>query len=103
MKGEGASPRKEFFYWGFGKFHAARMGKWKLHIQQRAPVHYGKEIILEQPELYDVEADLSEKYDRFEEFPEEVEKILKRIEEHKASTADALPDNLAKRIETAEE
>ncbi|MEL6250840.1 MAG: sulfatase [Bacteroidota bacterium] len=103
LKGEGASPRNEFFYWGFGKFHAARMGKWKLHIQQRAPVHYGKEVLLEQPELYDVEADLSEKYDRFEEFPEEVEKMMKRIEEHKASMTDVLPDNLAKRIETEEE
>lgn len=99
LKGVGNSPRSEFFYWTRGVLHAARMGKWKLHIQQREPVNYGRVVELDQPELYDVEADISEKYDRYEEKPEIVEKLLKRMEAHQASMSDALPDNLAKRIE----
>lgn len=99
LKDLGESPRKEFFYWGFGELHAARSGKWKLHIQQRQPVHYGKTVEMERPELYDLESDISEKYDKYEENPEMVAKLQAMINTHKEGMSDALPDNLAKRIE----
>ena len=36
----------------------------KLHIKQRKPVNYGNPtIILQKPELYDLNNDFSEKYD----------------------------------------
>ncbi|MEM6802957.1 MAG: sulfatase [Bacteroidota bacterium] len=98
LEGKGSSPRNEFFYWAFGELHGARIGAWKLHLRQRQPVQYWKEADLEHPELYHVEKDISEKYDRYEEIPDVVERIQNRIAEHIESTADALPDNLAKRI-----
>ena len=93
------SPRKEFFYWTRGKLHAARSGKWKLHILQREPVNYGKVVELERPELYDLETDISEKYDKFDAAPTKVAAIKVLMEAHEASMSDALPDNLAARIE----
>ena len=92
------SPRNEFFYWTRGKLHAARLGKWKLHILQRAPVNYGKVVELERPELYDLETDISEKYDKFDAAPAKVAALKALIEAHEAGMSDALPDNLAARI-----
>ena len=41
-----------------------RTEQFKLHIKQREPVHYGRPtIILDSPELYNLRADFSEKYD----------------------------------------
>jgi arylsulfatase A-like enzyme len=93
------SPRKEFFYWTRAKLHAARLGKWKLHIAQRPPVDYRKATDLEQPELYNLHADISEKYDRAKAMPEKVEALKTLIATHQADVADALPDNLAGFIE----
>ncbi len=92
------SPRSEFFYWAFGELHAARSGSWKLHIKQQQPVHYGTEVEMERPELYNVEEDISELHDRFEERPDIVNALQQRIETHKNDMQDALPDNLAGRI-----
>ncbi|MDA1121868.1 MAG: sulfatase [Bacteroidetes bacterium] len=92
------SPRSEFFYWAFGELHAARLGPWKLHIKQRQPVHYGNEIDMEHPELYNVEEDISELHDRFEERPDMVATIQQLIEVHQNDMQDALPDNLSGRI-----
>ena len=99
LKGTGTSPRKEFFYWTRGVLHAARMGSWKLHVQQREPVNYGKVVNLERPELYNVEADLSEKYDRYEAEPQIVAQIQALMKAHQETMKNVLPDNLAKRIE----
>ncbi|MEM9327717.1 MAG: sulfatase, partial [Bacteroidota bacterium] len=65
LRGESEeSPRSDFFYYSVGaKLFAARSGKWKLHLQQAEPVFYGTPTEpLEVPELYDLEADISEKY-----------------------------------------
>ena len=75
------------------------MGSWKLHIQQREEVNYGKKVPLKQPELYNVETDISEKYECATNFPEEVKMLLELCEKHKKDTEDALPDNLEARIE----
>ncbi len=96
--GKGESPRNEFFYWNRGELHAARIGPWKLHIKQREPVNYGKEVILEHPELYHLETDISEKYELSEEFPKQVKELLQMIDVHKEDMNDALPDQLAGRI-----
>jgi arylsulfatase A len=98
LKGEGTSPRDEFFYWTRGVLHAARKGKWKLHLQQREPVNYGKVVELAHPELYNLEADISEKYDKWAEKPEKAAEIEALIKAHQETMQDVLPDNLNARI-----
>lgn len=98
LKGSGGSPRTDFYYWTRGALHAVRSGRWKLHVRQREEVNYGKVVEMEQPELYDLEADISEKYDRAADYPEVVEKLLQLLAQHESDTGDALPDNLAGRI-----
>ncbi|NND05487.1 MAG: sulfatase [Saprospiraceae bacterium] len=96
--GMGTSPRKEFFYWNRGELHAARKGPWKIHLKQREPVSYGNEVILDQPELYHVEFDISEKHEIAQHYPEKIKELLELCDVHQADMADALPDNLAGRI-----
>ncbi len=70
------SPRTEFYYWRMAELHAVRSGKWKLHVKQTPPVVYWNKYEMERPELYEVESDLSEQYDRYLDEPEIVEKLL---------------------------
>lgn len=94
------SPREEFFYWGTkAELSAVRSGKWKLHVIQSEPVNYGKTVTLENPELYDVEADISEAYNVAEANPEEVLRLQNVLKVHRASMTNLLPDNLVNRIE----
>lgn len=98
LSGEGKSPRKEFHYWTRAKLHAVRSGPWKLHVLQREPVNYGRIAPMDGPELYNLEADISEAYDVAAAHPEIVSRLLKMIEAHELDTADSLPDQLAARI-----
>ena len=100
LTGETTSgPRNEFFYWNRGELHAVRQGPWKIHLKQREEINYGKEVILEQPELYHVEHDISEFYNLADSFPDVVQDLLKMSETHNQDMEDALPDNLEARIE----
>ena len=94
------SPREEFFYWTRAKLNAVRQGPWKMHVEQQAPVRYGKTVKLDKPELYHVESDISEKYDLANDNPAKITQLQELIQQHKATMKDALPDNLAERIET---
>ena len=96
--GTGKSMRQSFFYWNRGELHAARSGPWKIHLKQREPVNYGKEVLLDSPELYHLETDISEKYNLADAHPEKVAELQALCEKHLAGMADALPDNLAARI-----
>jgi arylsulfatase A-like enzyme len=98
LSGKGSSAREEFFYWNRGELHAARSGNWKIHIKQREPVNYGKERVLNHPELYNVETDISEKYELSESFPQKIAEMLDLCKKHQDDTADALPDQLEARI-----
>ena len=98
LKGED-SPRDHFFYWAFGELHAVRSGPWKLHVQQRLPVHYGKKVVLEAPELYHLEFDISEKHDVMTENPEVVRELQSLIEKHIRDTEGSTPDRLEARID----
>ncbi len=92
------SPRQEFYYWTRAKLHAVRFGKWKMHIEQQEPLTYWKKVILEEPELYNVESDISEKYNIAAEKSEIVAKLKAMLQTHEATMHDALPDNLEERI-----
>ena len=94
------SPRTEFFYWTDAKLFAVRSGKWKLHIQQTEPILYWKETeLLSDPELYDLEADISEKYNRSKAKPEVVDSLRRILLNHQVDITDPLPDNLSARID----
>ena len=77
-----ASPREEMFFWTNAQLHAVRWGPWKLHVKMREAINYGNEVRLGKPELYHLERDISEKYDVAEKYPESVEALRKKIEEH---------------------
>lgn len=94
------SPRKEFFYWAFAELHAYRNEQYKVHVKQREAVHYGRPTLeLNSPELYDLKADISEKYNVAETFPEVVSQLLGKMQLHLKDVEDALPDQLADRME----
>jgi arylsulfatase A len=98
LLGTGKTPRNEFFYWTQGTLNAVRSGPWKLHVQQREPVNYGRVVHLEKPELYHLEKDISEAYEVADEHPEVVASLLQMLEQHKEHTADSLPEQLGARI-----
>ncbi|MFN9626636.1 MAG: hypothetical protein ACK6AT_10320, partial [Planctomycetota bacterium] len=76
------SPRDTMFYWTNAQLHAVRKGPWKLHLKMREAVNYGKEVELPKPELYNIERDISEKYNLADKLPETVENMLKLVDEH---------------------
>ena len=84
LLGEGASPRKEFFYWTRGELHAVRSGPWKLHVKMREPINYGRAVVPDSPELYHVERDISEAFDVADQHPEIVARLLAMLKEHEA-------------------
>ena len=98
LTGESESPRKEFFYWAFGELHAVRSGPWKLHIQQRQPVNYGKIAEMEGPQLYHLESDISENYDQAAIEPEVVNNLKQMIQDHLKDVEGSTPDQLKLRI-----
>ncbi|MDG2396695.1 MAG: sulfatase [Flavobacteriaceae bacterium] len=94
------SPRNEFHYWAFAELHAIRKDKWKLHIKQRKPVMYSSPtIILDKPELYDLNSDISEKYDVSDKKPKIVSTMLKSIDLHLKDVEGSTPDQLVDRID----
>ena len=98
LSGEGKSPRDTFYYWARARLHAVRSGPWKLHVLQREAINYGRMAPMEGPELYHLEADISEAYDVAETHPEIVARLLRMIKAHELDTEDSLPDQLAARI-----
>lgn len=99
LKGHGSSPRTQFYYWGFGELHAVRSGPWKLHIQQRLPVNYDRLAEMDGPELYHLEADISEKYDQASAEPDVVSSLQLLINEHLEDVKDATPDQLVIKLD----
>ncbi len=84
LLGTGASSRQEMFYWTNAELHAVRSGPWKLHVKQREPVNYSKQVTLAKPELYHLERDISEAYNVADKHPEVVERLLKIAADHQA-------------------
>ena len=93
-----SSPRKTFFYWAFGELHAVRHKDWKLHILQREPINYENKIKLKTPELYQINADISEKYNVAKDNPKTVILLKNLIERHLNDVKDSFPDQLRERI-----
>jgi hypothetical protein len=64
------SPRDYFFYYKQNNLEAVRNKKWKLHIQKN-----GKKI----RELYDLDNDISEENNLYDEHPGIVKKLMEQI------------------------
>ena len=60
------SPRKGFFYYWLNNLEAVRNGKWKLHVRKG-----GKEV----RELYDLDADIGESCNLYEQCPDVVKQL----------------------------
>jgi len=74
-----AGARETFFYYVRNNLHAVRKGRWKLALPNRRASHgyvVDKKRIT-RPELYDLEADVSEKHDVAEKHPAVVAELLK--------------------------
>jgi arylsulfatase A len=84
LLGTGNSPRQEMFYWTRAELHAVRSGPWKLHVKQREPINYGREVVLEKPELYHLERDISEATNVADQHPDIVERLLAMMKAHQA-------------------
>ena len=100
LQEQSVSPRTDFYYWAFSELHAVRSGPWKLHVQQREPVHYGNIAEMEGPELYHLEADISEKYNVYDAQPEVVAKLESLMTNHLEDVKGSTPDQLAIRLNT---
>ena len=99
LKEKVESPRKDFYYWGFAQLHGYRTEQFKLHIKQREPVYYGRPtIILDKPELYNLRADISEKYDVAMDHQDLVDNMLNKIDEHLKDVEGSTPDQLVERL-----
>ena len=93
------SPRKDFYYWAFAELHAYRNQQYKLHLKQREVIDYGRPtLVLDQPELFDLQADISEKYNVATIYPEVVSLLEEKMQLHLEDLEDALPDQLVDRI-----
>jgi arylsulfatase A-like enzyme len=66
-----ASPHQAFFYYMRDSLEAVRVGNWKLHIRKNKEAIY---------ELYDLEKDISESHNLFEQNPEVVAELMRLIE-----------------------
>lgn len=94
----GISPRDHFYYWAYGRLHGIRFNNYKMHIHSMEEILYWNPVELDQPLLYDIERDISEKYDLYDKMPEKAKELQNMMKRHLDDTADSLPDNLAARM-----
>lgn len=81
-----SSERDEIFYWWGSELMAVRKGKWKYYIKT-IENQYTSNCVIEIPDkplLYDVEKDVSEKFNLASENPEIVKQLIELAEEHKS-------------------
>jgi arylsulfatase A-like enzyme len=94
-----AAPERTIYYYMNDGMRALRQGKWKLHfvVTRYAGdgLHYGRKVEkLEEPMLFDLEADPSEQYDVAKEHPEIVAKLT--------AAAQAYREEIARNAENAD-
>jgi len=91
------SPRTEWFYFGHpsGELFAARVGRYKLHLKSWETIGheevgwrgYGNEQTYESPILFDLDNDISERWDIAKDHPDIVGRVQKAIERYQGSIA----------------
>ncbi|MHC4433324.1 MAG: sulfatase/phosphatase domain-containing protein, partial [Planctomycetota bacterium] len=96
--GTGPSPRKTMFYYRGAKIYAVRKGQYKAHFFTKPAYGKGKEERHDQPLLFHLGHDPSEKHDIARDHPEVIRDIKKEVALHLANLTLG-EDQLAKRIE----
>ncbi|MFZ5831797.1 MAG: sulfatase, partial [Planctomycetota bacterium] len=84
------SARDDFYYYVRGNLHAVRQGKWKLALPERMLFYdFARDNPpVTTPELYDLEADVSEARNVAAEHPDVVERLLKLAARARADVGD---------------
>ncbi len=87
------SPREAFYFYNYLRLNAVRSGKWKLVPPRPAKppgTGWSGRMIdaVEKTQLYDLEADIEERYDLANQYPEIVARLIKLIEEARADLGD---------------
>jgi len=84
LKNKEESPRDHFFYYRLQDIYAVRQNDYKAHyITETCYTLNNNRIVLDNPLLYNVNEDPSEKYNRSDAHPEILSSLLALVEEHK--------------------
>jgi arylsulfatase len=82
---EKASSRDEVFYWWMGELMAVRKGPWKIYFSTIYDMYLRTRHIEmpDIPELYNLETDISERFNKSGEYPDIVKQLTEVAENHK--------------------
>ncbi|MFT6807469.1 MAG: arylsulfatase A [Saprospiraceae bacterium] len=84
LKDKSASPRDHFFYYRLQDIYAVRKKNYKAHyITETCYTLDNKKTVYDEPLLYDVDNDPSEKYNRAKDRPDILSDLLALVEDHK--------------------
>ena len=87
------SPHEAFYFYNYLRLNAVRSGKWKLVPPRPAKppgTGWSGRMIdaVEKTQLYDLEADIEERYDLAEQYPEVVDELMKLIDKAREDLGD---------------
>jgi arylsulfatase A len=83
------SPHEMFCYYFKSQLHAVRSGKWKLHLPLKAKQHGWQGVPFEfSGALYDLEADIGEKHNVIEQYPDVVRRLTGLAEKARVNIGD---------------
>jgi arylsulfatase A-like enzyme len=80
------TPHDRFFYYFMGDLEAVRSGKWKLHLGHRPS--NSTDRVVQEPELYDLEADVGETTNLAAEHPDVVRQLMALAEQARKELGD---------------
>ena len=78
LMGRGESPRRHYFYFLQNTLEGAREGRWKLRMAKDSRPNMASTAVF--PELFDLEVDPSERYNRAAEHPDVVSRLRATME-----------------------
>lgn len=87
LQGEARSPRDFFVYYRGDRVYAARLGPWKAHFITQTAYPDGPLVTHNPPLLYQLHQDPGEHFDLASQYPEIIDEIETRLEEHYAYVA----------------
>jgi len=87
------SPHEAFYFYNYLRLNAVRSGKWKLVLPRPAKppgTGWSGRMIdaVEKTQLYDLEADIEERYDLADQYPQIVARLMKLIDKARADLGD---------------
>jgi arylsulfatase A-like enzyme len=98
LKSLAPSPRQEMFFYHGTRLFAVRQGKYKLYFLKNNPLGYPEKIEpLDKPQLFDLSADPSERYDLADQLPTVVANLNQLVAQHQAGLTKGEP-RLDKRV-----